>query len=59
MQSVLDGTYRCQDERFEVGMSIDLCWKLIPVLLAYCCDILDKKHMSVVRHGSMVSQAFI
>lgn len=39
MQSIFGSLNRGRDEWFAVSLSSDLCCKLFPVRVLYCCDI--------------------
>lgn len=54
IQTLLEGQYKSQDERFEVIATRDSCCKTCVVVL-YCPHIHDEKDKPEVPHGTMVN----
>lgn len=54
IQSSWHGLHRRQDEGFKVTTSSSSFWRLVPLVVSFCCDIPEGIHMSDVLHGTTV-----
>lgn len=54
MRIILDELFEIKDEWFDINSWRDSCRQLFLVVVAYCCDIYEKKNMSRARHASIV-----
>lgn len=59
MQSNRDVVSRCHDEGFEVTMSSSFCWRLMPFVVSYCCDIAWCNGICIELHVTSVRRPFI
>lgn len=59
IRSTLDCRYRCSSGAFNMTTSRNSCWRSVPLVLSYCCNVPGGNHISGVQHATRIDRPCI